>query len=66
VVVENALLTAEARIEPAERKNCKETTTSPLKEAGTISDWYVLIIHVSLGAHERFRTLEGARHVDFY
>jgi hypothetical protein len=48
VVVEKALLTTDARIEPAVRKSCKETTTSPLKGAGTISDWYVLFFHVSL------------------
>jgi hypothetical protein len=38
VEVEKTLLTTEARIEPTLRNNCNETTTNPLKKAGTISD----------------------------
>jgi hypothetical protein len=39
VAVANALLTPVARMDPALRKSCRETTTKPRKGAGTISDW---------------------------
>ena len=42
VLVEKALLTPVARMLPAFKKSCSETTTRPRKGAGTISDWYVL------------------------